>query len=113
MSGVSTRVTRSAAIAVPARGRGWLLWTTLLAGLALAPVNAFLILLWLWAATHHATEVATENTIAVIALCVLATVCVGAIVAMVRRWGQAVVALSLLQLLPLVLVYLPFAVSLL
>ena len=88
------------------------MWILLLVGLALAPVNAFLIFVWLWAETHHATEISTENAIAAIALGVLALISVSAVVAIVRRWRMAVVALSLIQLLPLVLVYLSFAVSL-
>lgn len=85
-------------------GRGWGLWLIFLLGLAVAPVNAFAILFWAWAATHHATETAREDTIMLAALCVLLAVMVGAIVAMVRRWRGVVLGLSLAQLLPAALV---------
>ena len=85
-------------------GRGWKLWLVFVLGLAVAPLNAFAILFWRWASTHHATDTAREDTIGAVAFCVLFAIMAGAVVAMVRRWKAAVLALSLAQLVPALLV---------
>ncbi len=82
------------------RRLGWPTWTIFALGLAAAPIDAFLILFWRWAATHHAVETGREDAYAAVTLCVLAGVCVGAIVAMFRRWRAAALTLSLLLLVP-------------
>lgn len=85
-------------------GRGWTLWLVFLLGLVATPVNAFGIMFWMWASTHHATETAREDTLGAVAFCVLFVIMAGAILAMVRRWKVGVLTLSLIQLIPALLV---------